>query len=216
MPRQQRGDRLHRLARRVAAGEAEAERPEHAAVGLQHHHVLAELGAMLIAVGEPAAAAVLLVGPQHDAHRPPRTQVQLLHDPQRLPRHHAAAAIVGRAGADVPRVEVAADDDDFVRLLASADLADDVGRLGVGLEVRLHLQPHDDPAAAIRHALQPIGVLGRNRRGRNLLRVARRTAARRCAACAGRRCRRRGSACATAPWRAARDGPPDRKRTVSP
>ena len=35
---------------------------------------------------------------------------ELLHQPQRFPRHDAAAAIVARAGADVPRVEVAADD----------------------------------------------------------------------------------------------------------
>ena len=121
-----------------------AERPEHAAVRLQHHHVLRQLGAMLIAIGEAAAAAVLFVGEQHHAHGAPRPQVQLLHDPQRFPRHHAAAAIVGRAGADVPRVEMAADDDDFVRLLAAADFADDVRRFRVGVEMRLHLQPDDD------------------------------------------------------------------------
>ena len=35
-----------------AAAEPEAQRPEHAAVGFQHHHVLRQLGAMLVAVGQ--------------------------------------------------------------------------------------------------------------------------------------------------------------------
>ena len=128
---------------------------------------------MLVAIGEAAASAVLLVGPQHDADRPARPQIQLLHDAQRFPRHDAAAAIVGRAGADVPRVEVAADDDDFVGFFASANLADDVGRLGVGVEMRLHLQPDDDRVAAVGHALQPVGVFGRDGRCRDLRRVSR-------------------------------------------
>src|SRR4029077_6200802 len=55
-PRQQAGDRSYRLAPRVVAGEAEPERPEHAAIRLEHHHVLAELGAVLVAVGEAATA----------------------------------------------------------------------------------------------------------------------------------------------------------------
>ena len=45
--------------------------------------------------------------------------------------------VVGRAGADVPRVDVAAEQHDLLRPLAAANLADDVGRLDVGFEVRL-------------------------------------------------------------------------------
>src|SRR6185295_6771987 len=135
-------------------------------------HVPGELGAMLIAIAETAAAAVLLVVPQHDAHGAARPEIQLLHQPHRLPGDDAAATIVGGAGADVPRIQVAADDDDLLGPLASADLADDVRRRRVGLEVRLHLQPDDDAAAAIGHALQAIGVLGADRRGGNLRRVA--------------------------------------------
>ena len=166
-------------------------RTEDAAVGFHHHHVARQLGEVPIAIAEAAAAAVLLVGPQHDADRPARPQIQLLHQAQRLPRHHAAAAIVGRSGADVPGVEVAADDDDFVRQLAAAELADHVGRVGVGQEVRLHRRASGARRAAIAHALQPRGILGRHRGGGNLRLPVGVGAARRCAACEGRRDRPR-------------------------
>ena len=51
-----------------------------------------------------------------------------------------------------------------------------------------------DGRAAVLHALQPVGILGRHRGGRNLRLRRRRSAARRCAACAGRRDRPRGPA----------------------
>ena len=92
---------------------------------------------MLLGVRGGAAQAVLFVGQQHDAHRPARPDAELLHQPQRLPRDDAADAVVGGAGADVPRVEMAAEQHDLVRLLAPADLADDVRRLDVGLVARL-------------------------------------------------------------------------------
>ncbi len=66
-----------------------------------------------------------------------------------------------------------ADDDDFVGFLAPPDFSDDVGGRRVGLEMRVHPQTHDDAAAAVGHALQQIGVLGRNRRRRNLRGVGR-------------------------------------------
>ena len=66
-----------------------------------------------------------------------------------------------------------ADDDDFVGLFAPANLADDVRRFDVRLEVRIHLQPHHDARTSVRHPLQTIGVFSRDRRGRNLWRVGR-------------------------------------------
>ena len=69
--------------------------------------------------------------------------------------------------------------------LAAADLADDVEGVGVGQEPRLHPQPQADPGAAVLHPLQPLGVLGRHRRGRESSAARRRSGARRCAASAG-------------------------------
>src|SRR6185295_18552109 len=114
---------------------------------------------------------VLFVGPQHDAHGAARPQVQLLHDAERFPRHHASAAIVGRTGPDVPRVEVTADDDDFLGTFAPADLGDDIGGLDVRLDVPLHPQPHDYAIAAGGHAIEGVGVFAADRGGRNARRA---------------------------------------------
>ena len=46
---------------------------------------------------------------------------ELLHQPRRFPRDDAADAVVGRAGADVPRIEVAAEQHDLVRPLAARE-----------------------------------------------------------------------------------------------
>ena len=192
MPREQRRDLLDRRARGRAAGEPEARRAEDAAVGLEHHHVVGELRPVALEVGASAGEAVLFVGEEHDAHRAARPQVELLHQPQRFPRHDAAAAVVCRAGADVPGIEVAADDDDFVGPLAAADLADDVRRVGIGQELGLHLQADADLRAAVLHALQALGVLDRDRGRRESAARRRRSAASRCAACAGPAGRPRG------------------------
>ncbi len=127
-----------------------------------------ELITIAVAIASAAAKTVLFVGPEDDPDGAARTQVQLLHQAQRLPRHDRPAAIVGRSRSDVPRVEVATDDDHFVRELASTDLTDDVERIGVGEHLRFHLQSKADGRAAVRHALQAIGVFRRDRSGRDL------------------------------------------------
>ncbi len=139
--------------------QSEPDRREDARVGLQHQHVPGQIGAVAIAVVEPATQAVLLVGEQHDADRPPRPEVQLLQQTRHFPRRHRAAAVVGRAGADVPRVEVAADDDDLFGLLAPADFGDHVGRIRVGQHLGAHRQLETQVLAARGHARQAVGVL---------------------------------------------------------
>ena len=109
-----------------------------------------------------------------------------------------------------------ADHDDFVGPLASAQLADDVGGLDLAFEVRLHLQAHDDPLAAAGHALQKIRILGRDRSCGNFRGVGPVLRARPCAAGEGLSVRSIGSRAATAPWRAARDGPLMRNNRESP
>ena len=123
---------------------------------------------MALEIGAPAGEAVFLVRIEHDSHRAARPQVELLHQPQRFPRHDAAAAVVGRAGADVPRIEVTAHDDDLIRPFPAADLADDVGGIGIGQELGLHLQADANLRAAVLHPLQALGVLDRDGGAGNL------------------------------------------------
>ena len=83
----------------------------------------------------------------------------------RLQHDAAAGAVVGRALAEVPRVEVGADDDELVRLLAAADLADrvvDGDRAGDELVGDLDLDPR---SAGVRRGW-PAGRAGRSARGR--------------------------------------------------
>ena len=63
--------------------------------------------------------------------------------------------------ADVPRIVVSADDDNFIRPLASANLADHVRRLGVRLEMRRHRQLDGD-VPAHSHPIQAIRVFRRH------------------------------------------------------
>ena len=55
---------------------------------------------------------------------------------------------------------MAAHDNNFVRFLPPAQLADDVERIGVRKKRRLHLQTNTHPCAPILHALEAVGILG--------------------------------------------------------
>ena len=127
-------DLLDRLPRGVGPRKPEAGWLEHAAVRLEHEDVVGQLVAIALPVIGAAAQAVFLVGEQDDADGAPGSEPQLFHEAQRFPAHDTPAAVVGGAGPDVPGVEVAADDDDLVGQLASADLSDQVEGVGVGKE----------------------------------------------------------------------------------
>ncbi len=57
---------------------------------------------------------------------------------------------------------MSADHHDFVGAFATADLGDDVGRVGVGKELRVHFQPDAHFRAPVLHALEALGVLDRD------------------------------------------------------
>ena len=69
--------------------------------------------------------------------RAAQPQAGLLQDSHRLHHHGRSGRVVGRPGAAVPRVEVAAEDDDLVGLVGPGDLADDVEGVDVGIVERV-------------------------------------------------------------------------------
>ena len=168
---EKRCNRTDGFARAIVSGEAESGWPEDAGVGFEHHDVLRKLGPVRISIGNPAPSAVLFVGPQDDPDGSAGPHAELLHQPDRFPGRHAPAAVVARAGADVPGIDVSANDHDLVGPFSSAPITDHVGRFGIGFEMRLHLQPDGDARAAVGHPLQAIGVLRGDGRRRNLRRV---------------------------------------------
>src|SRR5207244_2902631 len=76
-----------------------------------------------------AVQALLLAGEEDEADRPLRPDRAPGDDAGRLEDDRAAGAVVRRAVAEVPRVEVGTDDDVLVGLLAAPDLADRVEHL---------------------------------------------------------------------------------------
>ena len=118
---------------------------------------------MTIAVCIRASQAVLLVGPQHDPHGASGPHSQPLHEAYGLPCGHAATAVVHCSLADVPRIDVASQHDDFVGQLSSTDLGDRITRRRIGQSLRLHLQSHEHALTPILHAVKHAGIFGRQR-----------------------------------------------------
>ena len=81
---------------------------------------------MLLGVRLAAAQAVLFVREQDDADRAGWLEAELRDRLQGLHHRDDTGTVVVRALADVPRIDVAADHDEFVGLLAAAQLADHV------------------------------------------------------------------------------------------
>jgi len=71
-----------------------------------------------------AVHALLFATEEHEANRPPRQQSRGLEGARRFDHQRGIAAVVERAGAQVPGIEVRAEDNCFVGLLASTNFAE--------------------------------------------------------------------------------------------
>ena len=154
------------MTRRADSDPVNASRAGANRVGLHREDVVVRLLRVGVAVGVGAAQAVLLVGEQHQPHRPAGLDAELLHQAQPLPGDDAPDGVVRGAGGGVPRVEVAADEHDLVRPLAADELANHVG-VSASASAPLHLQPHPHRPAAADDAVDAHGVLHRDGRRRN-------------------------------------------------
>src|SRR5262245_1000451 len=102
---------------------------------------------------------VLFVRPEHHANRATGAYPTLQHQAGGFPRDDAPHAVVRRAGADIPRIEMPAEKHDLIRLLASDDFTNDVGRLDIGFASSLEQKTQTHTATAAREADQAIGIL---------------------------------------------------------
>src|SRR6185503_5732542 len=96
---------------------------------VHHAEVIAHVGAR-------TEQALLLSGPQRDAHRALHRQVERLQNAQRLQHHRGTGGIVGRAGARVPRVEMRAEHYNLVLepRIGPGNLADDVEGIQIAVQ----------------------------------------------------------------------------------
>ena len=86
---------------------------------------------MRLDVGARSEEALFLAAPERQANGSIELEVQRLEDAHHLDHHRAAGAVVGRAGARVPGIEVRPDHHDLVLASAARDLADDVAAFDV-------------------------------------------------------------------------------------
>ena len=108
-------------------------------------------------IGAAAGAAGLLVAEPDDADRAARA-ARLHHLLRRRGDDGDARRIVDRAGAEVPAVEVAADEDHARRRIGAGHVGDDVAGRRVADEARREGEVHDDVRRALQHALEVLGV----------------------------------------------------------
>jgi hypothetical protein len=115
-------------------------------------------------VGPPAVQSVLLVHEEDAANGSLRRQAHLFQQPHRLHHHGHAGTVIDRAGAEVPGVEVAADEDDLVRPFAAADLRDHVRRFDIRQRAWREHEMHAHALPFLQEPIDEHRVFRRHRR----------------------------------------------------
>ncbi len=123
---------------------------------------------MLRDVGPGAEEPLLLAGPQRDADRAARLQLEGPEDPHRLHHHRTPRRVVVGAGAGMPGVEVGAQHHDLVRQVRAGNLrhrvvGHQVIVVKLGPDVDLEL----DLLFFVQQARDPVVVLERHRQRRH-------------------------------------------------
>ncbi len=131
---------MKRASSLFAAGEARGDDATVSGVGLERDGVTRELIAVAFGVGARASEPVLFVGEEHHPHRASRRT--LAHHALRGREHDGdARAVVERAGAEVPRVEVRAEEHQLTREIGARHLAHDVRAVALGQRATPEREP---------------------------------------------------------------------------
>ena len=129
---------------------------------------------MLPDVRARSEEALFFAAPEGDADRALRRDPDRLQDPHGFHRRGDAGAVVGRARAAVPRVEVRAEHDDLALLVGARDLGDRVVRVLVLIvERRLEIELELDRFSRVEQTCDAVVVFGLHRHGRHTLRLVR-------------------------------------------
>ncbi len=92
----------------------------------EHAGDFRQLGFVRFGIHARTVEPLLFAGEEDKADGAPGLEVELGEGAGGFEHGHRAGAIVGGAGAEVPGVEMPADDDDFVGQLAAGDFSDGV------------------------------------------------------------------------------------------
>ena len=92
-------------------------------------------------------------------------QAQGVKDPEAFHHHGAAGPVVDGAGSHVPGIQVAGQDDDFLRLLTAGNFRHHVGGLGHRFIPAAQIVFHDHLFSGGKQPLDQFGILGADRGG---------------------------------------------------
>src|SRR6185437_13419849 len=124
-------------------------------------------GAVSVAISIAAARSVFFVSVEYRPNCAAWSESKFFKQSHCFPGDNDSAAVILCALAHIPRIQVSAKQDDFLRLLRTLDLSDNVCRLGVGQKFGFHFKPQRRPLTAIIHSLQQLRAFDRNRSGGN-------------------------------------------------
>ncbi len=127
----ERGQRFaHTRFQVVSAAERESDDAAGAAIEIHRGDDAIQLRAMRLHVAPGAELALFVATEQHEADRTPRAKPGEMNDACGFDHQCGVAAGVQRALAQIPGIQMRAQDDEFVGLFAPADLRNDVFAAG--------------------------------------------------------------------------------------
>src|SRR5947209_11957147 len=111
-------------------------------VALNCGDVISDFTRMLSGVSPAASRSVLLIHPRYEANRATRAQAKLLEKLRGLHGYDYARSVVNRARAQVPRMQMARNYYDLLRVLAAFQVRYDVVAFGIWKLLRRQCQVH--------------------------------------------------------------------------
>ena len=147
--------------------DAPAQLPHTAGAEVAFAHPLVRHGAVTVTIVAGAVEAVFFIAEQHHAHRAARALAEALQQPSGGGDDGHAGAVVQRALAQVPAVEMGADEHDLVREVGARHFADHVVRGGVDIALRLQVQLQTQRLALCVQSGHGVGVGHRHGKGRD-------------------------------------------------
>src|SRR5438874_4075664 len=118
----------------------EAQRMLSAQVALDSGNVVRDVSRVVLRIGQCAGLAHFFIHPCNDAQRPFGMQVEFVNNLRALHRDNNTSAIVDRASAEIPRIEVPGYDYDLLGMFAALQIRYNVVLLRLGADLRRERQ----------------------------------------------------------------------------
>ncbi len=146
--------------------------PPDAFVKIHVGHDVVEFGAVLLDIAPGTDQSLLFAGPEHEAQRPPRPHTGSDDGPGGVNHQRGVAAIVERSGAQVPGIQMCAQQNNFLGALPSPDLGDNVALFDRSTDAVRQLEPHPHTPSGGLQACHALCILARHERLRQSIHLS--------------------------------------------